>query len=47
MIQGKFGGQGFQQKRGADYNDIFSSVVKMATIKTVLGIIASEYLHLE
>lgn len=39
--------KGFQQKRGVDYNEIFSPVVKMTTIRMVLGIVASEDLHLE
>ncbi|GKF63690.1 retrovirus-related pol polyprotein from transposon TNT 1-94 [Tanacetum coccineum] len=30
--------KGFQQKRGVDYNEIFSLVVKMTTIKLVLSI---------
>lgn len=39
--------KGFQQKRRVDYNEIFSLVVKMTTIRMVLGIVASEDLHLE
>ena len=39
--------KGFQQKKGVDYNEIFSPVVKMTTIRMVLGIVASEDLHLE
>ena len=39
--------KGFQQKEGVDYNEIFSPVVKMVTIRTVLGIVAAEDLHLE
>jgi hypothetical protein len=39
--------EGFQQKEGIDYTNIFSSVVKMTTIRIVIGIVATENLHLE
>ena len=39
--------KGFQQKEGVDYIEIFSLVVKLNTIKTVLSIVVSEELHLE
>ncbi|GJQ94970.1 retrovirus-related pol polyprotein from transposon TNT 1-94 [Tanacetum coccineum] len=39
--------KGFQQKRGVKYNEIFSPIVKMTTIRLVLSIVASEDLHLE
>ena len=39
--------KGYQQKKGIDYNDIFSPVVKMTTIRIVLSIVAAEELHLE
>ena len=38
---------GFQQKEGIDYIEIFSLVVKMSTIRLVLGMVAAENLHLE
>ena len=39
--------KGFQQKEGVDYTEIFSPVVKMSTIRPVLGMVAAENLHLE
>nr|GEW61151.1 retrovirus-related Pol polyprotein from transposon TNT 1-94 [Tanacetum cinerariifolium] len=39
--------KGFQKKKRVNYNEIFSSVVKMTTIKLVLSIVAIEKLHLE
>ncbi|RVW63089.1 Retrovirus-related Pol polyprotein from transposon TNT 1-94 [Vitis vinifera] len=39
--------KGFQQKKGIDYIVIFSLVVKLITIRTVLGLVAKEDLHLQ
>ena len=39
--------KGFQQKEGIDYTKMFSLVVKMSTIRLVLGMVAAENLHLE
>ena len=39
--------KGFQQKKDIDYTEIFSPVVKMSTIRLVLGMVAAENLHLE
>ena len=37
----------FQQKKGINYSKIFSPVMKMSTIRLVLGMMAAENLHLE
>ena len=39
--------KGFQKKKSIDYSEIFSPVVKMSTIRLVLGMVAVENLHLE
>ena len=39
--------KGFQQKEGIDFTEIFSPVMKMSTIRLVLGMVAAENLHLE
>ena len=38
---------GFQQKEGIDYNEIFSLVVKLTTIRTILTLVARDYLYLK
>ena len=37
----------FQQKESIDFTEIFSPVVKMSTIRLVLGMVAAENLHFE
>ena len=39
--------KGFAQKKGIDFDEIFSLVVKMTSIRTVLSLVATEDLHLE
>ena len=39
--------KGFVQKKGIDFDDIFSLVVKMTSICIVLSIVATKDLHLE
>ncbi|KAH9298511.1 hypothetical protein KI387_030193, partial [Taxus chinensis] len=39
--------KGFAQKLGIDFGEIFSPVVKMTSIHTILSLFAAEDLHLE
>ena len=39
--------KGFAQKKGIYFDEIFSPVVKMASIRTILSLVAVEDLHLE
>ena len=39
--------KGFEQKKGVNFNEIFSHVVKMTSIHTILSIVAFEDLYLE
>ena len=39
--------KGFAQKKGIDFDEIFSPVVKMTSIRTILSLVAIEDLHLE
>ncbi|KAF3680275.1 putative disease resistance RPP13-like protein 1-like [Capsicum annuum] len=39
--------KGYSQRKGIDYAEIFSPVVKLTTIRILLSIVASENLHLE
>ena len=39
--------KGFAQKKGIDFDEIFSPIVKMTSILTILSIMATEDLHLE
>ena len=39
--------KGFAQKKGVDFDEIFSPVVKMTSIRTVLGLAASMNLEVE
>ena len=39
--------KGFAKKKGIDFDEIFSSVVKMTSIRTILSLVAAEDLHLE
>jgi hypothetical protein len=39
--------KGFAQKKGIDFDEIFSPVVKMTSIRTILSLVEVEYLHLE
>lgn len=39
--------KGFEQKKGIDYDEIFSPVVKMTSIRAILSLVATENLFLE
>ena len=39
--------KGFLQKKGVDFNEIFSPVVKMVSIRIILGLVASLNLELK
>ena len=39
--------KGFAQKKGIDFDEIFSPFVKMTSIRTILSLVAAKYLHLE
>jgi hypothetical protein len=39
--------KGFAQKKGINFDEIFSPVVKMTSIRTILSLVAVEDLHLE
>jgi len=39
--------KGFQQRESIDFNEIFSLVMKLTTIRSMLSIVAIEDLHLE
>ena len=39
--------KGFAQKRGINFDEIFSPIVKMTSIRTILSLVAIEDLHFE
>jgi len=39
--------KGFAQKKGIDFDEIFSLLMKMTSIRTILSLVAAEDLHLE
>jgi hypothetical protein len=39
--------KGFSQKKGIEFDEIFSPIVKMNSIRTILSLVVVEYLHLE
>jgi hypothetical protein len=39
--------KGFAQKKGIDFDEIFSPVVNMTSIRTILSLVVVEYFHLE
>jgi len=39
--------KGFPQRKGIDFDEIFSPIVKMTSIRTILSLVAASYFHLE
>ena len=39
--------KGFRQKKGIDFDEIFSSVVKMTSIRIILSLVVVEDFHIE
>ena len=39
--------KGFAQKKGIDFGEIFSPIVKMTSIRTILSLVVVDNLHLE
>ena len=39
--------KGFTQKKGVEFDEIFSPVVKMTSIRTILSLVVVEDLHIE
>ena len=39
--------KGYSQRKGIDYAEIFSPIVKLSSIRILLSVVASENLHLE
>ena len=39
--------KGFAQKKGIEFDETFSPIVKMTSIRTILSLVAVEYLHRE
>ena len=39
--------KGFAQEKGINFDEIFSPVVKMTSIRTILNLVATEDFHLE
>ena len=39
--------QGFSQKKGIDFDEVFSPVVNMSSIRVILGLVASLDLEIE
>jgi len=39
--------KGFAQKKGINFDEIFSPIVKMTSIRTILSLVLTKDLHLE
>ena len=47
IYKARFVLKGFAQKKGIDFDEIFSHVVKITPIRTILSLVEVEYFHLE
>ena len=47
VVQARLVVKGFAQNKCIDFDEIFSPIVKMTSIRTILSLVVVEYLHLK